>query len=400
MRFVKKCQICGSTNLDQTLSLGYMPPVNQMIRIGERAQHDWLPTDLLYCNDCTLVQLGVIADKETVFPRDYPYTSGTTKLLRDNFKNLQTECETMLGLRRHLVVDIGSNDGTLLAEFQAAGQTVVGIEPTDVAKIAAKKGITTVQSFFDKQAADAIINKFGKAKLITMTNCFAHIEDVHQAIENVKRLLAPDGVFVTESHYVLDLLNGLQFDAIYHEHLRYYSLRTLEKLFLMHDLHIIHDKHIPTHGGSIRVYVSRQPGATAATNVEPVNVRPRLAKFAHDIRQLKCRALIELATCKMAGYRIVGLSAPSRAATLVNYFGLDEDIIDCVYEVKGSLKIGRYMPGTQIPICDEKELFEEIEPDTCVIFSWHIADELVPKIRQRGYRGNVLIPIPDMRTAA
>lgn len=406
MKFVKECQVCGSSNLDQVLSLGYMPPVNQMIKIGDRGKQDWLPTDLLHCRDCQLVQLSIVADKEMVFPADYPYTSGTTKLLRDNFHDLQAECEQVLLIEENdLVVDIGSNDGTLLSYFQSAGHLVVGIEPTDIADIANDRGVSTVKGFLGRETVSQVLLNYGQAKLVTMANCFAHVENVHSVIDNVKRLLKPGGVFVTESHYLHNLVSGLQFDTIYHEHLRYYSLGVLQRLFTMHDMEIFHARRIPTHGGSIRVYAcaagqrDHSMAVHQLLSSESKDWRPRLDRFAQDVRLLKYKVLNELSHKKMAGHRIVGISAPSRAATLVNYFGLDEDIIDYVCEIKGSLKVGRYMPGTQIPIVDE-EILQREQPESLLILSWHIAEELVPKLRGKGYAGNVLIPLPTMRAAA
>ena len=226
---VECCQVCGHAPLVNVLSLGYMPPVNQMMAIGEiPRQQPWFPTDLLYCPSCELVQLGLAVDPVIIFPPEYPYTSGTTRLLRDNFAELYAEASALLGLAADdLVVDIGSNDGTLLANFKNGGHRVLGIEPTEVGKIAASRGIPTLTRYFTPAAAAEVRAEHGPARIVTAANCFAHIEDVHSIVEGILDLLAADGVFISESHYLIGLLDRLQYDTVYHEHLRYYSLTSL-----------------------------------------------------------------------------------------------------------------------------------------------------------------------------
>ena len=398
---VESCQVCGHAPLATVLSLGYMPPVNQMVAIGEvPRQQPWFPTNLLHCPKCELVQLGLAVDPVIIFPPEYPYTSGTTKLLRDNFAELYAEAAGMLALApQDLIVDIGSNDGTLLSNFKS--HRVLGIEPTEVGKIASSCGIPTLTRYFTPAVAAEVKREHGPARVVTAANCFAHIEDVHAIVEGILDLLAPDGVFISESHYLIGLLERLQYDTVYHEHLRYYSLASLAHLLQMHGLEVFHARPIPTHGGSIRVYAARR-------DVRPVNasvaqmlageprgeaMRARLDKFRNEVMLSKLRLLAMLRDLKEQGARICGISAPSRASTLVNYLGLDEAIVDYVCEIAGSLKIGKCMPGTSIPVVEESRLFAD-QPDCAIIFSWHIADELAPKLRAKGYRGKLLTPLP------
>ncbi|HWP27208.1 MAG TPA: class I SAM-dependent methyltransferase [Xanthobacteraceae bacterium] len=397
------CQICGHEALETVLSLGYMPPVNQMVSIGEPPrQQAWFPTVLLYCCNCELVQLGLIVDPDIIFPAEYPYTSGTTKILRDNFADLYAESARLLNLRSDdLVIDIGSNDGTLIANFQRGGHRVLGIEPTDVGKIAHNRGIPTLHRYFTRSLAHEVVQGHGRAKLVTAANCFAHIEDIHDIVDGICDLLTDDGVFVSESHYLIDLIDRLQYDTIYHEHLRYYSVASLAHLLAMHELEIFHVRRIPTHGGSIRVYAARkgtrpiQPSVRQIAASEPRGdrLRERLDNFRKHVVLSKLRLHSLFRDIKEKGGRICGISAPSRASTLVNYVGLDEAIIDYVCEVEGSLKIGKYMPGTLIPVVNESRLFVD-QPECAVLFSWHIADELAAKLRQKGYRGTLLTPLP------
>jgi hypothetical protein len=380
-----------------------MPPVNQMVVIGERPrQLPWFPTTLLYCGQCELVQLGLIVDPAIIFPPEYPYTSGTTKLLRDNFADLYTESSTMLGLGKDdFIVDIGSNDGTLISNFLKGGHRVLGIEPTDVSRIANSRGIPTLQSYFSSDVSRTVKSMHGPAKVVTAANCFAHMEDIHAIIEGILEMLAPDGVFISESHYLISLLDRLQYDTVYHEHLRYYSLTSLSHLLAMHGLEVFHARPIPTHGGSIRVYAARKGSQEVRSSVrdmldgEPRGdlMRERLAKFRNEVMLSKLRLLALIREFKEKGARICGISAPSRASTLVNYVGLDEALIDYVCEIAGSLKIGKYMPGTLIPVVEESRLFAE-NPDCAIIFSWHIADELALILRKKGYGGVLITPLP------
>ena len=404
---VECCQICGHAPLDEALSLGYMPPVNQMVPIGEMPrQQVWFPTNLLHCRNCDLVQLGLVVDPAIIFPPDYPYTSGTTKLLCDNFADLHRESAALLGLGKDdLVVDIGSNDGTLLSNFQNGGHRVLGIEPTDVGDIASKRGIASVKRYFSPAVAREVRREHGPASVVTAANCFAHIEDVHAIVDGIVDMLAPGGAFISESHYLVGLLDTLQYDTVYHEHLRYYTLASVKHLLAMHDLEVFHARAIPSHGGSIRVYAARRGVHEVRDSVgrmldgEPRGgaMVQRLISFRHDVVLSKLRLLAMLRDLKENGARIAGISAPSRASTLVNYVGLDEGIIDYVCEVPGSLKIGKYMPGTRIPVVDEARLFAD-QPDCAVMFSWHIADELAPKLKAKGFCGQLITPLPMARS--
>jgi hypothetical protein len=403
---VECCQVCGHAPLETVLSLGYMPPVNQMVPIGEvQRQQPWFPTNLLYCSNCELVQLGLAVDPVIIFPPEYPYTSGTTRILRDNFADLYNEASGMLGLTKDdLVIDIGSNDGTLILNFQKGGHRILGIEPTDVAKIANARGIPTIQRYFTPEVAREVWRDHGAAKVVTAANCFAHIEDVHSIVEGIIEMLAPDGVFISESHYLIGLLDDLQYDTVYHEHLRHYTVGSLAHLLGMHGLEVFHARNIPTHGGSIRVYAARKGVRPVQSSVaelqsrEPTGqaMRERLSAFRREVMLSKLRLHALIRDIKEKGGRIYGISAPSRASTLINYVGLDEAIIDYVCEIEGSLKIGKCVPGTLIPVVEESRLFAD-QPECAIIFSWHIANELAPKLRAKGYRGMLITPLPEPR---
>ncbi|HXM21996.1 MAG TPA: class I SAM-dependent methyltransferase [Terriglobales bacterium] len=399
---VERCQVCNSAELDPVIFVGYLPPVNTMPAIGSRpVEQPAYPAQLLRCRQCQLVQLGLIVDPAILFPPTYPYTSGTTKILRENFAELYREVKGLYPLSaQDLVIDVGSNDGTLLSNFQNGGHRVFGIEPTNAGTLANARGIATDISFFNRAAARRAIAQHGQAKVITATNVFAHIEDVHEIVDSILELLRDDGIFISESHYFLGLLETLQYDTIYHEHLRYYTLTSLKHLLAMHGLEIINARRIPTHGGSIRVYAARKDKYPARDTIAPI-----LASEAREITDAKLQSFRArvvdsklalhalLRDVKAEGKRVYGVGAPSRASTLVNYVGLDDGILDCVVEIKGSYKIGKYLPGTLIPVLEESKLYAD-QPDYALLLSWHIADELMSNLRAKGYQGGFIVPLP------
>jgi hypothetical protein len=403
---VDRCQVCDSADLESVMFIGYLPPVNTMPTIGSRpAEQPAYPAELLRCRHCQLVQIGLVVDPSILFPPTYPYTSGTTKILRENFAELSQEVMVLYPLeKKDLVIDIGSNDGTLLGNFVDHGR-VYGIEPTNAGLLAQKKNIQTQISFFNRAAVETALSEVGKAHLITATNVFAHIEDIHEIVDCILALLDEDGIFISESHYLLPLVETLQYDTIYHEHLRYYSVTSLNHLLGMHGLEIIHTKRIPTHGGSIRVYAARKgkypvrDSAKASLESESKELTDeKLKEFKKKVVDSKLSLLALLNDIKSKGGRIYGVGAPSRASTLINYVGLDDGILDCVLEIQGSYKIGKYIPGTMIPVLDESRLFED-QPEYALLLSWHIADELIPKLAGRGFKGKFIVPLPQPRIA-
>ena len=232
---IRFCQGCGADALRAVLDLGHQPPCDSLVR-PERLGEPEIAFPLVFCRcgSCGLAQINYAVEPEVVFFPEYPYQTSMTASLRAHFRRLTDEIAVRLRLgAEDLAVDIGSNDGTLLKGFQEAGVRVLGIEPTNVAQIANANGVPTVQTFFDEVAADTVLAEHGPAAVVTGTNMFAHIDNLYPALEAIAKLLRPDGVFVSESHYLLNLLDELQYDTIYHEHLRFYSLRPLRSRFRM-----------------------------------------------------------------------------------------------------------------------------------------------------------------------
>lgn len=383
-RLINQCGSCGSRELKSILWLGYVQPACSMPKVGETAKEEThYPLELLQCEKCSLVQLSCIVDPEVIFHPEYPYSSANTKALRENFAELASEIRQTVKLgREDLVVDIGSNDGTLLGNFTKTC-LVRGYEPTRQAETANSLGIHTVQRFFGSTAYVVP----GKAKVITACNVLAHVENVHDVLDGVAGLLADDGIFVTENHYLGSLVDGLQWDTIYHEHLRYYSLFSLMGLLEGHGLWVFRADHIASHGGSFRVWASkdRSRAMPVAPWFEYIDIRGLASRVAESKRSI----------LKMLGEaegRTVAVGAAARGATLLNYCGIDVDMVEAVVEVKDSDKIGHYMPGTRISVVDEAMLYEE-QPENLLILPWQLAGDLVPKFAEKGYRGKVILPL-------
>jgi len=399
-KIIKKCQFGCKTNLKDVLFLGYVSSVNNLSEIKKKNSSEvFFPLELLICPNCRLGQISCIVDREKLFPKSYPYTSSTTKILRENFKNLFEEINQILEIKKQdLIIDIGSNDGNLLINFKER-MRVLGITPEDIGKIAIKRGIPTIINYFDSNTVKKVLKSYSKAKIITATNVFAHIDDMQSLITNISKCLTFDGVFVSESHYFLKVVNEMQYDTIYHEHLRYYSLTSLNYFFKKNGFKVFNVKEINTHGGSIRVYASKY-NYPVSSNVHKMLEKEKIffkknsiINFKEKVFNTKIDILKIIHKIKKTNKIVFGVGAPSRASTLINYLGLDENMIDCILEVNNSHKIGKYIPGTKIPIVSE-DIIKSKKPDYLFIFSWHIKNDLKKIFRKFGFKGKFIIPLP------
>ncbi len=399
-RIISKCQFSKKKDLKRILSLGYLPAVNQMHKVSGKKNFDFFfPTNLVYSRSSKLFQIDNIVDKKILFPKTYPYTSSTTKILRENFQDLFNEVNKLFKLqKKDLVVDIGSNDGNLLKKFK--GCKVLGVTPEKVGLKAIRDGIPTIINYFTRKIVHKINKKFGRAKIVTATNVFAHIDNIDELIKNILKLMKTDGVFISESHYFLSLIETLQYDTIYHEHLRYYTVTNLKNIFKKYGLNIIHVKKIPTHGGSIRVYASKNKNYKIHKSVSLFLKKEKkeltyknLNLFKNSVLKSKIDLLKIIKKIKSKDQKIFAIGAPSRATTLVNYVGINEEMIDCICEIKGSHKINHYLPGTRIPIVAEDVIFKK-KPKYLLLLSWHISKGLIKIFKKKGYKGKFIIPLP------
>lgn len=397
-----KCYTCKKEGLKKFLSLGHQPPSDAFLNTEKLNEMEaTFPLDCYFCPSCSLVQLGYAVDPDILF-RDYVYTTGSNNTLRENLRQLIEDImERYQPKKGVLAVDIGSNDGTLLEYYLPHQLKVLGIDPSSSTSIAIKNGIPTMVEFFNESVARKAMEKFGTAPIITATNVFAHVVDLDSFMKGVTILLDEKGVFITESAYVVKMVNNMSFDQIYHEHLRYYGMKSLAALFDRYEMEIIHVEEIASHGGSIRVHAARKGAYHPDESVTTLINSERdqgfweigiYQEFSRKIVETKFELLSILFELKKKKQRIVGIGAPAKGNTLLNYCKLDPTMIDYLTE-KSKLKIGLFSPGMHIPVVDEERLFNE-QPEAALILSWNIADELVPKLRKLGYRGKFILPNP------
>jgi len=397
-----RCTLCGGEDISHFLSLGHQPPSDAFLK-KERLEKPEItyPLDLFFCNACALVQLGYAVDPDILF-RDYVYNTSANNNLKANFKTLVDKIVSEYQLEaKDFVIDIGSNDGTLLENYLPYQIKILGIDPSSATSLALAKGIPTLVDYFTAEIAAHVRQKYGRAKVITAANVFAHVRALDSFMRGITELLDENGVFISENGYIVDMVEGMQYDAVYHEHLRYYSGTSLSALFARYDMEIIDIERIASHGGSIRVYAVYKGTRPVTKNVAALlefekeqgfNSFARYAKFAAEVVATKFALLDILYSFKKKGAHIAGIGAPAKGNTLLNYCKLDSTMIECLTE-KSSLKIDLYSPGMHIPVVDEKYLFEE-QPEAALLLSWNLADELIPKIRQKGYKGVFIIPNP------
>ena len=392
------CQITGSTNLHEIIDLGYQPPCDALLDVpGEAKSH---PLKLMLCPDSGLAQLSHVVDGAEIYPPSYPYRSGISKPLADYQKAFADGVVGRFGVG--LAVDIGSNDGTLLTGFARNLCPVMGVEPTDVAKIAREEnGIRTIQAFFTEEVARSI----GKARFVTMTNVFAHMAPLGEVMRGVCALLADDGVFITESHYLLDVRDGYQFDTIYHEHIRTYSLKSIMVLVEQYGLEVFDVERKDRYGGNIRAYIGwegKHPVSDSVLALLKMEEDSRLYDpeswwdFAANSEAAADALYDFLYTMKVKGKRVAGVSAPGRCTVLLNFAGITPDLLPYLGELHNSLKLGKYVPGCNIPIVHNKRIIEE-QPDAVVLMAWHYAEPIIKRLRQEGYKGEIYSPLPSFR---
>jgi len=404
---ISSCQVCASKKLHTILDLGHQPLCDSLLTRDMLNQPEKMyPLRMIWCENCTLVQIDYCVSGEEVYHPDYPYRSGITKELAVYQESIASSLVKKYNLtNKDLAMDIGSNDGTLLKGFKKKGIRILGVEPTNIARIANANGIKTVQAFFDIKTSQNIKKKYGQASLIISTNTFAHMQTLGEFIMGAYNLLKDGGVFVNETHYILDVIKGGQFDTIYHEHLRTYSLRSLITLFNQYDFTVTDVERGDRYGGNIRVYVTKGKGRKVNPEVKKLlkieeefglNKLKTFEKFAKRVKKARLEFLDFLIKTNKSGKSIVGNSSPARASTLLNYYGVDAELLPYLAEQPTSLKLNMFLPGKHIPIIDNQKLIEE-QPDYVVILAWHYAKPIMEQLKARGLKSDFLIPLPDFK---
>ncbi len=405
---VNQCRMCKSEYLEKFLDLGFTPPADAFLTEDDlKKPETHYPLEVYICKQCGFIQLGYIVSGEILFCRNYPYESSVTKTFREHFFGMGKEICHRFDLKPNsLVADIGSNVGLLLSGFKSQGMKPLGIEPAvNIADKAISNGIETIKNFFSSDLAYEIINDKGKASVITATNVFAHIPELEDFMKGIEILLDDKGVFIFEAPYALILLRDMLYDTIYHEHLGYISVKPLAPFFQRFGMELFDVQMVETHGGSLRCFVARKSEYDISKNIEKFiqdeeNMKmylvATLKDFADNVKKHRNSLVLLLRSLKQNGKRIVGVGAPAKGNTLLNYCKIDIEILDYITE-KSQLKIGMYTPGTHIPIYPDKKLMED-KPDYALLLSWNFADEIMKNLKDFSIQGGkFIIPFPNPR---
>jgi SAM-dependent methyltransferase len=404
---IDKCQVCNSSKLHLILDLGHQPLCDSLLTKEMLNQPEiTYPLRMIWCEECSLAQIDYCVEGSTVFHSNYPYRTGITKELVEYQHSISKSLISKYNLKSgDLVVDIGCNDGTLLRGFKEHGIKVLGIEPTNIAKIANQNGIEVLQNFFTADLAKEIKNKYGEASLILATNMFAHMATIGEVISGVEILLKDGGVFVIENHYLMDVIQGGQFDTTYHEHLRTYSLKSLNRLFNYYNFTITDVERGSRYGGNIRAHITKgknrpvSKNVTALLNLEETAGLYKLEtykKFAERVKKAKKDFMNFIIKIKEDGRTVVANSCPGRCVTLLNYYGVDDDLIPYIAEQPTSLKLGMFLPGKHIPVINNEVLVKD-QPDYVILLAWHYAEPIMEQLKARGLKSDFVIPLPDLK---
>jgi SAM-dependent methyltransferase len=379
------CRICDSTDLVPAIDLGLHPWCNHFLRKEEIGREPVYPLRVVFCQDCSTAQLDYTVKKEVMFG-DHTYLSGVTKSLAEHFCKIAVEVDNRFFKTTvsKSVLDIGSNDGTQLKYFQKLGYDVLGVESSKTtAKIAQDEGVPTLNTFFNFQTSRSIGKRF---HAINAAGVFFHLEELHSVADGIRESLREDGVFIIQFLYMKSIVDNLAFDQIYHEHLLYYNLHPLQRLLDRHGLEIFDAYLAPIHGGSMIAFVSHKGRGIAPTSrlIDLKNAEERdgyntlatYQRFAERINEFKAQNLEFLTTARQAGKRVWGFGAPVKGNTMLNYFGVGTNLIECLVE-RNELRRGLYAPGSHIPIVIEQELHEH--PDIYYVLAWNFKKEILER---------------------
>lgn len=395
--FINYCQICNTKKIVPVLDFGFQPLADDLLKENNKNNFSIsYPIKLYLCKSCRLVQNNFIVGDKKLYNKDYHYRPGISKTVENNLFNLAEKLIELYSLEKNdLIVDVGCSDGTLLNSFKKLGfQNVVGVEPTNTYKIAKKKGIFTINSFFNKKSSSQILKKFGKAKLITTTNVFAHTGELKEFISGVNKTLSNNGIFVVENHYLKDIIEKVQFDSFYHEHLRTYSLKSLIKLLKYYKLNIIDAYTTERYNGNIQAHFSKNKSLKITKNIKLIMQKENNAKLDHLNTYVKFSNKVEKAKTDLFNYinknsnkTIIGKSYPARASVILNYFSFLKDKMKFIAEQPTSLKLNHYIAGTNIKIVDSK-ILKKNKPNIIIIFAWHLFKEIKDKWKSKGLPKN------------
>jgi len=401
------CRSCGGSNCTDLFDFGITPLSDNLLTEKELKEEETkVPLNLMLCKDCTLVQIKEEVKPEILFCQDYPYYSSVSKYLMEHFRNSALDIISRKNLNgESFVVEAASNDGYMLKNFVENNIEVLGIDPAEgPANVAIKNGVDTINTFFSTETAEKIVKDKGKkADVFLANNVLAHVANLNGFVAGIKTILKDDGVAVIESPYLLDLIDNCEFDTIYHQHLCYYSVAALQNLFNRHGLYLNDLKHVPIHGGTIRMFVEPFKNYSK-TILEYTDKESKLGienpsfyePFIRKIDALKTELNELLSDLKSQGKKIAGYGAAAKANTFMSYIGIDKSQLDFIADLS-KYKQGLYFSGNHLPIVSPEKLLED-QPDYVLILAWNFADEIIKqqeKYRENG--GKFIVPIPELK---
>ena len=400
------CRVCGSADSDPVIDLGATPLANALVSPESAAREDpQFPLATVRCTECGLMRLTVVVDQTMLFGH-YLYATSASPPMVDHFDGYAASIDSRFAVRGALVVEVGSNDGMLLRSLRDRGVRALGIEPAaNLARVANEAGLPTVNAFFNAETGRRVRAEHGKAAAVLANNVLAHIDDLGGVLDGFDALVADDGVIVIEVPYLLDLLDHVEYDTIYHEHLSYFSGEALRRLFERGGFDLFDIERVPVHGGSLRAFAGRRGRRRPHERVEHLLAGERAAgldsarpfrTFAERVVRSRTELVDMIRGFRQAGDRVAALGATAKGNTLLNYCGLDSEDVEFVAD-STPMKQGLLTPGSRIPVRPESALLTE-RPEHTLLLAWNYAQEILARFGAYTAAGGQFIhPIPVAR---